>query len=161
MSRFLQLRYPSSTCMNMDAITFLSSSYLRNTHGSLSLHSKPLIAFDGEKAIDCKDTEVMVQKLKARLDVNAGTHIGIHYTLSISVFAFDIQELFNHRYLLPGSGYSVIDYHIHSSTLPKTPLPLPQCFLNSKTPLFELKNERILLPKPLCLVRIRQRYTHF
>ena len=76
--------------MNMDAITFLSSSYLRNTHGSLSLHSKPLIAFDGEKAIDCKDTEVMVQKLKARLDVNAGTHIGIHYTLSISVFAQNI-----------------------------------------------------------------------
>ena len=40
-------------------------------------HEVQLIAFDGEKAIDCKDTEMMVQKLKARLDVNAGTHIGM------------------------------------------------------------------------------------
>ncbi len=36
-----------------------------------------LIAFDGEKAIDCKDQETMINNLKARLDVNTGTHIGL------------------------------------------------------------------------------------
>ena len=69
-------------------IDFLKSTTAVELTKKLERHMAPLqqvghevqlilIAFDGEKAIDCKDTEVMVQKLKARLDVNAGTHIGM------------------------------------------------------------------------------------
>ena len=40
-------------------------------------HEVQLVAFDGEKAIDCKDQEAMISNLQARLDVNTGTHIGM------------------------------------------------------------------------------------
>lgn len=40
-------------------------------------HDVQLVAFDGEKAIDCKDAEAMIGNLRARLDVNPGTHIGM------------------------------------------------------------------------------------
>ena len=36
-----------------------------------------LVAFDGEKAIACSDTEAMLAQLKTRLDVNSGTHVGM------------------------------------------------------------------------------------
>lgn len=34
-----------------------------------------LVAFDGEKAVACDDTEALLAQLKTRLDINAGTHI--------------------------------------------------------------------------------------
>ena len=40
-------------------------------------HDVQLVAFDGEKAIDCADAHSMISSLQARLDVNPGIHIGM------------------------------------------------------------------------------------
>ncbi len=72
--------------VNKQIIDYLKSTSAEELQKKLERHMSPLlqvgldvqlVAFDGEKSIDCDDTSVMISKLQAKLDVNTSTHVGM------------------------------------------------------------------------------------